>query len=164
MATEKPRCKARSSRTGKPCNNYPIHGGVVCTKHGGSAPQVKRAARNRLLDIIDPDRVFREMARIGFSDPTAVFDDKGNIRPVGEWPESLKRAVAAVEVVKRNVDSGDGKIDDVIKVKFWDKPKALEQMAKVLQMFVERVEVTAKVDIEQRLAAGRQRVADARSR
>lgn len=42
------RCSARSKRSGKPCNNPAILGATVCRMHGGSAPQVKLAALERL--------------------------------------------------------------------------------------------------------------------
>ena len=44
----KRRCTGHSSRTGKPCKLSPVHGATVCHKHGGSAPQVKRAAERRV--------------------------------------------------------------------------------------------------------------------
>jgi hypothetical protein len=55
MINETPhRCRARSSRTGEPCQHFPIRGGTVCRVHGGSAPQVQKAARQRILDLVDP--------------------------------------------------------------------------------------------------------------
>lgn len=111
----------------------------MCPKHGGGLPCVKAKARERLLDVIDPDRVFREMSRIAFADTSQIFDERGNVKPIKDWPAGLRRALAGVEVVKRNLTAGDGEIDQVLKVKFWDKPKVLEQMAKVLQMFEEQV-------------------------
>ena len=48
------KCSARSARTGKPCRRHAILGSNVCYVHGGAAPQVKEAARRRLLDMIDP--------------------------------------------------------------------------------------------------------------
>lgn len=48
------RCTAHSSRTGKPCQRAPILGGTVCATHGGSAPQVKKAADERLAAMVDP--------------------------------------------------------------------------------------------------------------
>lgn len=42
------RCKAHR-RDGQPCRAYAINGGVVCTKHGGAAPQVRRAAEARVV-------------------------------------------------------------------------------------------------------------------
>jgi phage terminase small subunit len=125
------------------CPKAAILGGTVCYTHGGAAPQIKRKADERvaeaLANMIDPDRVLREAARIAYSDLREVFDDKGRLKPVSSWPDHLAAAVGSVEVVKRNVDSGDGVVDDVIKVKVWDKPKALEMLMKHLQLFEERI-------------------------
>ena len=41
------RCVAHRKSDGRPCGSFAVHGGVVCTKHGGSAPQVRRAADAR---------------------------------------------------------------------------------------------------------------------
>src|SRR4051812_45676046 len=56
------RCTARSSRTGKPCKNWAVHGATVCKSHGGRAPQVIAAARRRLAlgeAITELDRLGR---------------------------------------------------------------------------------------------------------
>jgi hypothetical protein len=47
--------KCTAHRTnGQPCNAPAIKGGSVCRVHGGSAPQVKRSAKMRLLELVDP--------------------------------------------------------------------------------------------------------------
>ncbi len=48
----KPLCSARRTN-GQPCRLPPIKGGVVCIKHGGSAPQVREAANRRLAAATD---------------------------------------------------------------------------------------------------------------
>lgn len=48
------RCTAHSARTGKRCGKAAILGGTVCQTHGGGAPQVKAAASERLLALVDP--------------------------------------------------------------------------------------------------------------
>ena len=48
------RCTAKSTRSGNRCKRAAIMGGTVCATHGGSAPQVKRAARRRLAELVDP--------------------------------------------------------------------------------------------------------------
>lgn len=50
----KRQCKAKAKSTGRRCKSPPIHGAVVCRKHGGSAPQVKKKARERFNDLVDP--------------------------------------------------------------------------------------------------------------
>lgn len=50
---EKVICGKRT-RAGTPCQKSPIKGGTVCRLHGGAAPQVKRAAKLRLLELVDP--------------------------------------------------------------------------------------------------------------
>lgn len=73
LATTEPekhrrRCQAHTT-AGDPCKNAPILGGNVCHKHGGSAPQVRRKATLRLLELVDPAiaTLAREMVRAGKS-------------------------------------------------------------------------------------------------
>lgn len=47
------RCTARNA-AGAPCKNPPILGGFVCVHHGGKAPATQKAARNRLLEMVEP--------------------------------------------------------------------------------------------------------------
>jgi hypothetical protein len=47
-------CTAKAKSTGKPCTRRAIAGGAVCQVHGGAAPQVREAARIRLLEMVDP--------------------------------------------------------------------------------------------------------------
>ena len=46
-------CTAKRSN-GEPCKAQAIRGGNVCRVHGGSAPQVRRKAAERLAALIDP--------------------------------------------------------------------------------------------------------------
>ena len=48
------RCTAKAKQTGNRCKRAAILGGTVCKIHGGGAPAVKKAARQRLLDAADP--------------------------------------------------------------------------------------------------------------
>lgn len=104
-----------------------------------------RAARERLADLIDPDRVLRENAYLAFSDVREVFDAEGRMLPVKDWPDRLAAAVGNIEVVRRNVDSADGHTDQVIKLKVWDKPKALESLMKHLGLFEERTHLEGEI-------------------
>lgn len=48
------RCTAKSRTSGQQCRKKAIPGGTVCRYHGGAAPQVKRRAQLRLLELVDP--------------------------------------------------------------------------------------------------------------
>jgi hypothetical protein len=47
-----PRCQGHKTN-GEPCLNPAIRGATVCRKHGGSAPQVRRAAALRMAMAAD---------------------------------------------------------------------------------------------------------------
>lgn len=46
-------CSAHKTN-GQPCKAKAIKGGTVCRVHGGSAPQVRAKAKQRLLEALDP--------------------------------------------------------------------------------------------------------------
>ena len=48
-------------------------------------------------------------------------------------------------------------MDEVHEVRFWDKVRALEDLAKHFGLFVEKVEHTGSVDLVHRLQAARRR-------
>lgn len=144
-------CNARAARGTRPCKSAPMMGGFVCRKHGGAAPQVKRAAEQRIkdyvADLIDPDKLLREAGWIARFDVRTLFDIAGNLKPAKDWPAEVAAAVASFEVVKRNVYTGDDKVDDVIKIKVADKLKALEMLFKHKGLLTERLEHFGGIDI-----------------
>ena len=87
MLTEPRRiCKAHTT-SGKPCGRAPISGASVCYNHGGAAPQVRRRAELRLLEMVDP--ALAQLARIvdnGDTDDVRLKSikevlDRANIKP-----------------------------------------------------------------------------------
>jgi hypothetical protein len=50
---QRTRCRAHAKHGGQ-CRAWAILGGTVCNKHGGSAPQVKEKARQRLTEMVFP--------------------------------------------------------------------------------------------------------------
>jgi hypothetical protein len=50
---------------GQRCGSWPVKGSTVCEKHGGSAPQVRRAAAARLATAKAETAIAREAAKTG---------------------------------------------------------------------------------------------------
>lgn len=89
----KRKCVGHTS-DGGPCPNWAIRGGTVCSTHGGSAPQVKAKARQRLE---------REMAEKA----VVRFGGRRDIAPHDALLESVHRAafiVTEIEAVLAQID------------------------------------------------------------
>jgi len=83
-------------------------------------------------------RILNELAHIGLVDIRGIFNESGRMRPPGEWPEDIARAIAGVEIED----------DGSTKVKLTDKIKALELIGKEMGMFVQRHAVEVKTTLE----------------
>lgn len=84
------KCTAHSSQTGQPCRNNAIEGATVCRMHGGSAPQVRQKARQRLLEAVDP--LMAELIRLalhGESESVRVAATKDALDRAGLNPKML---------------------------------------------------------------------------
>lgn len=90
-----PRQCTAHRRDGSPCTRWAIAGGTVCPTHGGSIPAVRRAARLRLLELVDP--AIALLSRI-------VSD---------ESEDTSVRARAAVEILDR---AGYGRNPDPVEL------------------------------------------------
>lgn len=102
------------------------------------AIQARQAKRIGKLDLT-AETILGELLRIAKVDVREAYDDDGNLKPLSEIPEDVRRAVAGIEVD----DRWEGKGEDatrytVKKLKFWDKNRALELLAKNLGLLVER--------------------------
>lgn len=92
-------------------------------------------------------RVLEEIRRLAFSDVRGLFDETGNLRPIKDLTDAQAAAIASIEVVKKNIVAGDGKVDEVYKVKTWDKTRTLEMLAKHFALLTERIEHAGGVTI-----------------
>lgn len=87
-------------------------------------------------------RVIEELVRISFSDVRELFDEKGNLLPIPDLPDSIAPAISSVEVVKRYSDEETSEY--VTKIRLWDKTKALQMLGKHLGILRDIVEHTGK--------------------
>ena len=69
--------------------------------------------------------------------------------------------IASIEVLRARTSRDGSTTEQTVKVRTWDKVRALELLAKHLGLLTEQVNVTLVADRDRLLEAGRQRNADA---
>lgn len=104
----------------------------------------ERSARTE----ITADRVLRELGKIGFSDIRKMFTPLGNLLPVSDLDDDTAACLSSIEVTTRRVRGGDDdEVEDVSKVRLWDKRAALVDIGKHLGMFTEKFEHSGGVTV-----------------
>jgi len=87
-------------------------------------------------------RVLSELAAIATADMTQAFDEMGQMKPLSEIPEDVRRSLNGLEV--HEIFDGQGEDKHAIglarKFKAYDKTKALELLGKKLKLFTDRHE------------------------
>jgi phage terminase small subunit len=118
-----------------------------------------QAEQNRRLTLT-ADEAREQNAFIARFDPAEMFDDQGALLHVTKMPRHVRCALKSVKVVRRNLTTGDGVVDTVLEVQWWDKGTAIEREYKHHGLLIDRVEVSGELStVEARLLAGRKRVA-----
>jgi hypothetical protein len=92
-------------------------------------------------------------------DPRRLFDEDGHIKPIHEWSEADAWAITGFDVVRRNLDGGDGHTDTIVKIKLADRGKYVELAARHHGLLTDKVEVQGTDSLIQALLAGRARAA-----
>lgn len=100
------------------------------------------------LADITADRVKLEIARIALADLASLYRADGSFKPLSELDVDQRATLAGFETIVKNAQAGDGVTDTVLKVKLWDKPKALEMLAKHFGMLTEKVEHSGNILFE----------------
>lgn len=86
---------------------------------------------------ITQERVLREYAKIAFCDPRKFFDGGGNPMAIDDLEDDAAGALAGFEIVVEKTEKDEETIEQSAtkKIKFWDKTKALDSLAKHLGLF-----------------------------
>lgn len=88
-----------------------------------------RAAQRRRTRL-DADRLLRELAAVAFSDIGDLFDADGSPLPPLLIDPVTRSAVASLTVTR--TVSASGEVTETFRVRFWDKLRALELLARHL--------------------------------
>lgn len=108
-----------------------------------AAIEQARGARDSRTGV-NADRVVRELARIAFGDVKALFDETGRLRPIHELEADVSAMLSGVEVAREKTRTRGDETEEttveesIVKVKSWDKVRALELLAKHLGMLKDR--------------------------
>ncbi len=132
------KCAGRSSRTGEPCQAYPVRGAKVCVAHGGRAPQVKAKAREREAE----QQARAELARL---DLPPVEDPLSELaRVCGQvlgWKDMLAKRVNDLDSLRYENEAGGEQLR--AEVALWER--ALDRCERFLTAM-------ARLNIDERLA------------
>lgn len=107
-----------------------------------AASQAKLAVKSD----VTAQRVIDELAMIAFFDPRGLFDDAGNARPTHELPPELARTLSVETSKAMGVTVNYG-----TRIKPWDKPRALELLARHLGILKDKVEHSGEVAVAVRM-------------
>ena len=91
-------------------------------------------AERRKRTGVNVDTTIREMARIAYANPAKVVADDGSI--LEDASEDDLRAIAGVKI--KTTHNKDGSVSTEREIKFCDKNKALEMLARHQGMFVDK--------------------------
>lgn len=112
------------------------------------------------------ERILAEYRNISSFSLDKIYTSEGALRPISEWDESARAAVAGIESLEVNEDIDGEKVlvGEVKKVKLWDKNKALQDIGKHLKMFAEVIDINhnTTVSIVGALEEADKRLAQAR--
>lgn len=110
-------CSANRSNGNGPCRAPAITGMKVCRTHGGAAPQVKRKAALRLMELVDPAiaTLAREMVQADSSSDrqraaNSILDRAGVPRVTKEIAADDSRAVLLTRLREIRQQKADGSL------------------------------------------------------
>lgn len=104
--------------------------------------------------MMTADRMLHEVYRIATVDVGEALGDNGELRPMKEIPQDLRRAISSIEVEEIWEMEGEGRnrhkvqIGNLKKVRFWSKDKSLELVLKHLGELIERHKHTIENPLE----------------
>jgi phage terminase small subunit len=121
------------------------------------ATRVQAQTEQRALTA---DALREQNTFIALSDPIDCIDASGALLPLRQMPRRIRCALRSIEIVKRNLTSGDGVTDLTYRIQFWDKLKAIELEYKRFGLLKDLHEHTHRVTLEALVAGSMEDVVD----
>lgn len=103
-----------------------------------SKPHIREALEARRTDLLEAvgiskEMIARELGRVAFGSPKALYDEDGQLKPIHELDEDAAAQIAGIEVEEIFTGRGEDRqhVGNLRKVKRWDKVKALQELAAI---------------------------------
>ncbi len=141
-----------------------------CAESEGSRllrdPRVQELLSRHALDQIAAtnirtDEILKATSEIAYFDPGACFEQligsstnlvTLRLKDMTEMPLEVRRCISSFKVIKKNLTSGDGFIDTIIEVKFWNKLEALKLLAMYKNLLAQKSDDVVTVRQLERLS------------
>ena len=104
----------------------------------------KLQAKAEKKAVISRARILEEYAKIAFFNPQKLYDEYGNLIPIHDLDPDVAVALGRMDAVKRKTRNGE---IITTKIKFIDKIRALEALARNKGMFKNNVNIGADAEI-----------------
>lgn len=100
------------------------------------------------------NRILKELGEIGLLDLREAFNEDGTLKKPREWPDSVARALAAVQTEETFAGSGENRKWSgwTQKLKMNDKIKALQMIGQEKGMFAQKHQVEGHLKLEEFVA------------
>lgn len=110
---------------------------------------------------VTEERLIQEAACLAFLDPADLFDEDGAPLPIQEIPEEARRTIAGIDIndIWKGPPGNKVYCGTLKRFKVGNKLQAIEFLAKIKQLLLTKVEVSASNDLADMLAEARGRVA-----
>lgn len=96
---------------------------------------------------VTAQRVLQEMTSLALVDARGFWNADGTLKNISDLTAEQGAALAGFEAIIKNATAGDKKQDLVHKIKFWDKPRSLEMLAKHFGLLTDKVEHSGSIEI-----------------
>lgn len=110
-----------------------------------AAEIAKRATEDGAKADLTAVRTLEAIRRPLVADVRKLFDAQGNLRPIHELDEETSSLIAGFETIIKNAKAGDGKTDEVLKIRIVDRARFVEMAAKHFALLTERIEHSGEV-------------------
>lgn len=119
--------------------------------------QIKRQSKSL---GIDAEYVLKGYKNIADYDVGDAIDKDGNLKSIKDMPENLRKSITSIDVVETFDGWGKNKTHtgNVRKVRLAPKTEALRALGQYLKLFTEKIELSGKVEVADRIRKARARV------